>query len=91
MTDRAEAMRSRTKRWNALLVEVAIEPALRITELRERLEYTHNLPVSATRLRADLALLEEAGLVRLTDGLVAPTERGRDIATGRAPLPELDY
>lgn len=53
--------------------------------LAEALEAAGVRRPSAARLRAELESLAEAGLVHLTAVLaVGPTERGEDVAAGRA-------
>lgn len=53
--------------------------------LAEALECELHHPPSATRLRSELERLAEAGLLHLTHVIaVGPTERGRDVAAGRA-------
>lgn len=77
------------KRYNTLLVEISVTPGIGITALRRELEFTHNIVASAARLRTDLALLAEIGLIRWDGEAAICTERGMDVARSRAPFPEV--
>jgi len=77
------------KRYHSLLVEIDVTPSVGVTALRRELEFTHGVVVSGARLRADLALLAEIGLLRWDGEVAVCTERGRDVARRRADLPEL--
>ena len=73
----------------SLLATLYFEPAgtARVGMLARQLELVHGLVVSSDLVRADLAWLDEIGLVRLRDDSAQMTERGRDVATGRAEFP----
>jgi len=76
-------------RRSSLLATLYFEPAgtARVGVLVRQLELVHGLVASADLVRADLAWLDEIGLVRYKDDSAQVTERGRDVATGRAEFP----
>lgn len=73
----------------SLLATLYFEPAgtARAGVLVSQMELVHGLAVSADLVRADLAWLDEIGLVRYKDDAAQVTERGRDVAQGRAQFP----
>lgn len=73
----------------SLLATLYFEPAgtARVTVLVRQMELVHGLVVSADLVRADLSWLAEMELVRCHDDSAQVTERGRDVATGRAKFP----
>ena len=73
----------------SLLATLYFEPAgaARVIQLVRQLELVHGLVVSADLVRADLTWLAEMELVQVKDDLARLTERGRDVATGRAKFP----
>lgn len=73
----------------SLLATLYFEPAstARVSQLVRQLELVHGLVASADLVRADLSWLAEVELVRHQDDTAQVTERGRDVATGRAPFP----
>ncbi len=77
------------RRRHSLLATLYFEPAAsaRVGALVRQMELVHNLAVSADLVRADLMWLEEIGLVRYHDDAAQVSERGRDVATGRAEFP----
>jgi hypothetical protein len=58
-----------------------------VQHLRDDLARTHNIAASADAVRGDLTWLQEQGLVRLVQDAAQTTERGGDVAFGRAPWP----
>ena len=73
----------------SLLATLYFEPqgSARVSTLVRQMELVHNLAVSADLVRADLTWLAEMELVRRQDDSAQVTERGRDVATGRAGFP----
>lgn len=78
-------------RRHSLLATLYFEPAstARVGTLVRQLEVVHNLVASSDLVRADLMWLQEVELVRLKDDTASLTERGRDVAVGRAAFPAL--
>lgn len=76
-------------RRHSLLATLYFEPAgsARVGVLVRQMELVHNLAISADLMRADLMWLDEIGLVRFKDDSAQVTERGRDVAQGRAQFP----
>lgn len=76
-------------RRHSLLATLYFEPAgsARVTQLVHLLELVHGLVVSADLVRADLSWLADVELAQVKDDLARLTERGRDVATGRAKFP----
>ena len=76
-------------RRSSLLATLYFEPngTARVGVLVRQLELVHGLVASADLVRADLAWLDEIGLVRYKDDAAQVTERGRDVAQGRAEFP----
>lgn len=76
-------------RRHSLLATLYFEPhgSARVSVLVRQMETVHNLAVSADLVRADLMWLEEVDLVRSKDDSAQVTERGRDVAQGRAKFP----
>lgn len=77
------------KRYSSLLAEISLAPGIGAQALRIDLERVHGVVATALRVRADLALLADAGLIRWNGEAAACTERGREVACLRAPLPDL--
>lgn len=77
------------RRYTSLLAEVSVTPGAGVVLLRRELETVHGIVVSAVRLRADLELMVDAGLLRWDGEAALCTERGMDVARMRAPMPEL--
>ena len=73
----------------SLLATLYFEPAgtARVGVLVRQMELVHGLVVSADLVRADLSWLGEMELVRYKDDSAQVTERGRDVAQGRAEFP----
>lgn len=73
----------------SLLATLYFEPAstARIGQLAHQMELVHSLAMSTDLVRADLVWLQEVGLLRVQDEVAQLTERGRDVAQGRAPFP----
>lgn len=76
------------KRLLSLLAEIGFSPGVGLAALRQALEFTHNIPASGARVRADLLLLADMGLIRWDGEGALCTARGLDVARGRAELPE---
>ena len=76
-------------RRHSLLATLYFEPqgSARAGVLVRQMELVHNLVVSADLVRADLTWLAEMELVRYKDDSAQVTERGRDVAQGRAQFP----
>ncbi|MCB1909974.1 MAG: hypothetical protein KDH15_21645 [Rhodocyclaceae bacterium] len=76
------------ERRRALLYALSVAPAstLPLRALAHQLDLI-GYPVSSDRLRTDLAWCQEQGLLGTTDDLATLTERGVDVACGRARLP----
>lgn len=72
-----------------LLKTLLFAPARTATvgNLKREMADVHGLAVSADAVRADLSWLAELGLARLADDAAQITERGSDVAVGRAPWP----
>lgn len=73
----------------SVLATLYFAPACTAT-LRELLRDMENVldkPMSAERMRRDLAWLAQAGLVRVASDTAQITERGRDVARHTAPWP----
>lgn len=81
--DAAEADRRR-----AILYALAVAPGacLPLTALRQQLELI-GYTLAMDRLRTDLAWLAEQGLAERGEQLARLTERGADVAQGRARVP----
>ena len=77
------------RRYTSLLTEISLTPGVGWHTLRRELESVHNIVATAVGVRADLAVLADAGLIRWSGEVAACTERGMDVARLRAPLPEL--
>lgn len=75
------------KRRTSLLTALYFEPLTSPTALAEELEAVHCLIASADLVRADLTWLSEMGLVRFDGRVASVTERGKDVARGRAAFP----
>lgn len=73
----------------SLLATLYFEPAstARITVLVKQMELVHGLVVSTDLVRADLTWLADVELAQVKDDVARLTERGRDVATGRAKFP----
>lgn len=78
-------------RRHSLLATLYFEPAstARVSALVRQMERVHNLVVSSDLVRTDLLWLQEMELARLRDDTATLTERGRDVAVGRATFPGL--
>ncbi|MDP3926171.1 MAG: hypothetical protein U1E02_28150 [Hydrogenophaga sp.] len=76
-------------RRHSLLATLYFETAstARVGALVRQMEVVHNIVASTDLVRADLMWLQEVELVRLKDDVASLTERGRDVATGRAVFP----
>ncbi len=76
-------------RRQSLLATLYFEPAstARVGTLMRQMETVHGIVVSADKVRADLSWLAEMELVQVRDDTATLTERGRDVATGRADFP----
>jgi hypothetical protein len=77
------------RRYHSVLAEIASAPGIGLTMLQRELEFTHGIVASGARLRADLALLADAGLVRWDGAGALLTERGLDVARQRVEMPVL--
>ncbi|MCX7258015.1 MAG: hypothetical protein NTZ64_15210 [Polaromonas sp.] len=73
----------------SLLATLYFEPSgtARITVLVKQLELVHGLVVSTDLVRADVTWLADVELAQVKDDVVRLTERGRDVAQGRAKFP----
>ena len=78
-------------RRHSLLATLYFEPAstARVSTLVGQMECVHSIVVSTALVRADLMWLQEVELVRFKDDTATLTERGRDVAMGRAQFPEV--
>lgn len=76
-------------RRHSLLATLYFEPtgSARVSHLVRQLEVVHGLVVSTDLVRADLSWLHDVELVQTLDDVARLTERGRDVATGRAKFP----
>lgn len=75
------------KRRNSVLASLFFDPLSSPTYLCEQLETVHGINASADLVRADLTWLQEMGLVRFDGHVASVTERGKDVARGRAKFP----
>ena len=75
------------KRRTSILVSLYFDPLLTPTVLAEQLETVHGVNASADLVRADLTWLQEMGLARFDGHVASVTERGKDVARGRAKFP----
>jgi hypothetical protein len=73
----------------SLLATLYFEPSgtARITVLVKQMELVHGLVVSTDLVRADVTWLADVELAQVKDDVARLTERGRDVATGRAKFP----
>lgn len=73
----------------SLLATLYFEPSgtARITTLVKQMELVHGIVVSTDLVRADVTWLADVELAQAKDDVVRLTERGRDVATGRAQFP----
>lgn len=73
----------------SLLATLYFEPSgtARITVLVKQMELVHGLVVSTDLVRADVTWLADVELAQVKDDVVRLTERGRDVAQGRAKFP----
>lgn len=75
------------KRRSSILMTLFFDPLSSPTYLCEQLETVHGINASADLVRADLTWLQEMGLVRFDGRVASVTERGKDVARGRAKFP----
>lgn len=75
------------KRRTSVLVSLYFDPLVSPTALTEQLETVHSISASADLVRSDLTWLQEMGLVRFDGHVASVTERGKDVARGRAKFP----
>ena len=77
---------SAAHRRHSLLATLYFESAstARVGQLVRQMELVHNLAVSTDLVRSDLRWLQEMELVQLKDDTAQLSERGRDVAQGRA-------
>jgi hypothetical protein len=82
-------MATPTHRRHSLLATLYFEPAstARVGALVRQMEVVHNIVASSDLVRADLMWLQEVELARVKDDTATLTERGRDVAVGRAAFP----
>lgn len=74
-------------RRRSLLATIYFWSLISVLQLRQEMESVHGIAMSADLVRVDLDWLAEMGLVRWNGEAAQLTERGRDIAMGRAKLP----
>lgn len=75
------------KRRTSILASLYFDPLSSTTDLAEQLETIHGVNASADLIRADLTWLQEMSLVRFDGRVASVTERGKDVARGRAKFP----
>jgi hypothetical protein len=75
------------KRRSSLLASLSFTPLATVFQLRKQLESVHGIAASADLIRADLAWLDEMGLIQRNGDTAQCTERGIDVAQLRAPFP----
>ena len=75
------------RRRASLLSTLFFEPLATVTQLRNEMETVHGVACSSDLIRADLGWLAEMGLVRWNGEAAQCTERGKDVAAGRAKFP----
>jgi hypothetical protein len=75
------------RRRKSILTTIAVDPGITVARLRTELEMTHNIAASADLIRADLTWLVEMSLCRWDGEIALCTERGKDVAAGRAKYP----
>ena len=75
------------KRRTSILASLYFDPLSSTADLAEQLETVHGVNASADLIRADLTWLQEMGLARFDGRVASLTERGKDVARGRAKFP----
>lgn len=75
------------RRRTSLLATLYFEAMATVVKLRSEMEMVHGIACSADLIRADLGWLQEMGLVRYNGEAAQCTERGKDVAAGRAKFP----
>jgi repressor of nif and glnA expression len=75
------------RRRTSILGTLSFDGLSSVFQLRSQLESVHGIVASADLIRADLAWLEEMGLVQRNGDAARCTERGADVANRRASFP----
>ena len=75
------------RRRSALLATLSFDQIATVRNLRDNLDTVHGILASSDLIRADLGWLQEMGLARFDGEAAQCTERGMDVARGRAKFP----
>lgn len=77
------------RRRHSILAALAVTEggAMTARGLRDDLEVTHNIALTADVIRVDLIWLRDGGYLQLAGDLARITEAGRDVVLNRAELP----
>ncbi len=75
------------RRRKSLLATLMFWPVSTVSKLQNEMETVHGVVCSADLIRSDLTWLAEMELVKFVGMDAQITERGRDVATGRAHYP----
>lgn len=81
MTDKTQ------RRRKSLLATLMFWPVSTVSKLQNEMETVHGVVCSTDLIRSDLTWLAEMELVKFNGMDAQITERGRDVATGRAHYP----
>ena len=75
------------RRRKSLLATLMFWPVSTVSKLQNEMETVHGVVCSTDLIRSDLTWLAEMELVKFNGMDAQITERGRDVATGRAHYP----
>lgn len=77
------------RRRHSILAALAVSEggALAVRPLRDDLEVTHNIAITADVIRVDLIWLRDGGYIQLAGDLARISEAGRDVVLQRSELP----
>ena len=75
------------RRRKSLLATLMFWPVSTVSKLQSEMETVHGVVCSTDLIRSDLTWLAEMELVKFNGMDAQITERGRDVATGRAHYP----
>lgn len=75
------------RRRKSLLATLMFWPVSTVSKLQNEMETVHGVVCSADLIRSDLTWLSEMELAKFNGMDAQITERGRDVATGRAHYP----
>lgn len=88
MTSFAQREADRVRRQGIIsLLFFGAGQSMTARRLRDELENVHGQCATLDRVRADILWLADVGLVMSTADVAMLTERGRDVAQGRAVMP----